>query len=1417
MFRPFSGIFYGMLLGLSFIFFGASLAQGETKQTTVATLQTPKWTNRLFNFEIERQEKAVIIRWQSRFIGYRDTLWFRPAGADTTFQLALSPLLAQEDVGPLVLQSLEALNQAGIDVRDLHSSIIRGLELLIEAEIDPLSASDESIAYFFTQVGFTYQAADFIPAIQVVADVLGLARLAQIENLDRGFDLSLKTTQRTLMTRRHIMALSGLEANTVYEYHLRSMSLNDKFSPLVKSSFQTRAGLDGRRIIGYDVDIQVTPTSATASWFTNRAATSSLTIYLNDVKTDSLELSLNSLGSQVHNVVFTDLEPGRAYEYVIRSLLVDAEILVQAGKLSNIDEALVVKTGSFRTPLTRQPLRLLGPPLQTLSSGNGVIKFNTNQISTALLEYGPDCQTDLTRDTPDKQIYPWKASVPDALIGHSITLPNLQSEADGDACFRYRIRLVTPDGDTLNTDPRGNEQWTRDLRIYTPASGDTLAPQIVEGPSVIAGDELAVVRLVSDIETTARVIFAPPEIFSDVPANVFDFIDKNPDGTPRFSQEHDITIGGLEPGTEYLFQVELTSAAGITTFEDFRDGAPKYTRTRQPPGGFGQFITTNFPDTQFPVILSGPTVSSRSRDTAVIEWRTDEPSSSEVSFGRQTLDTPVGNGNNTLHHKVVLSNLAAATNYVYQVGSTDAVGNGATLSAKAVFTTDPELDLEAPVILSEPRLIHKNESSATFQWNTDEEATGRVEFGLDKELEFVRSRPRTGRRHRITLANLNANTKYFFKIKSSDLHSNGPTESQLDSFITDQVPNLNPPALSNVQFQAGRTTAIVRWQTDKVADSFVRFGQDASALLAGRGLRAAARPLQGAALDQLTGDINDNTEHEVVLTNLEPGTTFFFVAGSIDRDNNPRAESEMLSFSTLIEEDQEVPEPPQNVHLIPGASQVKLVWDANQELDIAGYNVYRRRLTEEQFTLLVTRVNATTYTDLGVENEIGYQYVITALDRSVIPNESIFSAKVETVPTLAAAPRAPGNLRRQGAALAPLFIFDNAVPFQAEALLSYTLQVSTREDFGNVTASVSDVIENTGVAEVGCHACTAWQIGRRLDKGERYYWRVRAEEGELRGAYSAVQQFIADEFIDGDFNGDQEVNFDDFFLFAEVFGLLATGEILVFDLDSSGVVDFPDFFLFAENFGQLTGTNKRWARTQVSDPLATVTLTATGGDRSVGRRVQVHIRATQLADVRSYGLVVDYDPKAVTFQHATAGGFLGGTSEVSLFNVLANYPGRLVLVDGLARAEEKGIKSNPTGLLATLEFKLLEDATNAYFEPTEVFVARSSTDVVAVRHLVGSRVRPQQHFLGHNFPNPFNPVTQIEYGLAQSGPVQMRVYDILGRLVRQLVQEQEQKVGIYTVVWDGRNQMGRQVGNGVYFYRLKTPGYDQAYKMLLLR
>ncbi|MEE9168087.1 MAG: FG-GAP-like repeat-containing protein [Candidatus Neomarinimicrobiota bacterium] len=93
---------------------------------------------------------------------------------------------------------------------------------------------------------------------------------------------------------------------------------------------------------------------------------------------------------------------------------------------------------------------------------------------------------------------------------------------------------------------------------------------------------------------------------------------------------------------------------------------------------------------------------------------------------------------------------------------------------------------------------------------------------------------------------------------------------------------------------------------------------------------------------------------------------------------------------------------------------------------------------------------------------------------------------------------------------------------------------------------------------------------------------------------------------------------------------------------------------------------------------------------------------------------------------------------------------------------------------------------------------------------------PTTFALKQNYPNPFNPVTTIAYDLPAATDVSLKVYDLLGRHVRTLVNV-HQMANSYVAVWDGRDSMGAQVATGIYLYRLKTGQFSSTKKMILLR
>ncbi len=94
--------------------------------------------------------------------------------------------------------------------------------------------------------------------------------------------------------------------------------------------------------------------------------------------------------------------------------------------------------------------------------------------------------------------------------------------------------------------------------------------------------------------------------------------------------------------------------------------------------------------------------------------------------------------------------------------------------------------------------------------------------------------------------------------------------------------------------------------------------------------------------------------------------------------------------------------------------------------------------------------------------------------------------------------------------------------------------------------------------------------------------------------------------------------------------------------------------------------------------------------------------------------------------------------------------------------------------------------------------------------------KPQPFALHQNFPNPFNPSTNINYELSTSSHVVLAIYNLVGQEVKTLVNE-IQTPGTIAVIWDGRNEVGEEVGSGVYIYRLRVGEEAQTKKMLLLK
>ena len=103
-----------------------------------------------------------------------------------------------------------------------------------------------------------------------------------------------------------------------------------------------------------------------------------------------------------------------------------------------------------------------------------------------------------------------------------------------------------------------------------------------------------------------------------------------------------------------------------------------------------------------------------------------------------------------------------------------------------------------------------------------------------------------------------------------------------------------------------------------------------------------------------------------------------------------------------------------------------------------------------------------------------------------------------------------------------------------------------------------------------------------------------------------------------------------------------------------------------------------------------------------------------------------------------------------------------------------------------------------------------------VENQTEEELSPPEFSLSNNYPNPFNPETKISYFVPKASHVRLEVFNILGRKIRTLVDE-DQMAGNNEVTWDGRDDEGNEVASGIYLYKLEAGDLSQSRKMVLIR
>jgi chitodextrinase len=502
---------------------------------------------------------------------------------------------------------------------------------------------------------------------------------------------------------------------------------------------------------------------------------------------------------------------------------------------------------------------LSGPSMRSISTDSAVVEWQTNEPARGTVKVGSIVVT-----------------VSDLSTTQSVLVTGLTASTS------YTAEVSA-------TDASGNGPTVKSVGFSTAAIPDAVAPVILEGPAITGSTDTKLIVEWSTNEPAKGVLNFG---ISDLAGS---------SSEASFTTQHRIELSGLTPNTAYQVQVNAKDAAG---------NGPTLSRVAT-----GRTLPT--PDTTAPVITNGPLVSDITDSTATVAWKTDEPSTGGVSWNNGTAYGVLTDAVLSTEHRAQITGLLANTDYHLTVSSTDALGNGPSLSKTVDFHTQALADTNPPEFLGDPTIVTITHQSAVIRWETDEPADGLVNYGI-LSLNQNESKTALIKKHTIPLVGLTPATTYQFRVSSTDAAGNTSTSSAVYSFTTLADPDKKipvfdtPPAVG----YSSDDKAVIKWKTDKQTDSEVTI-----------------TPVASINFDEppkIKSEGKFDDEHEVSLTGLTPGKTYSVSVTSHDSEGN-KVTQVLANFSTPPTPDSTAP----SITVAPtaqsiGATSVTLTWNTDK-------------------------------------------------------------------------------------------------------------------------------------------------------------------------------------------------------------------------------------------------------------------------------------------------------------------------------------------------------------------------------------------------------------------------------------------------------------------------------------------------------
>jgi hypothetical protein len=781
-----------------------------------------------------------------------------------------------------------ALSTASNTLVTSHSVVISGLASSTTYDYAVLSANAQALLSTSTNFVFVTTAATTAPVISGVSATSITSSSATItwttdqpstSQVEFGATTSygsLSTASNTLVTS-HSVVIPGLSPNTTYDYAVLSTNAQGLLTTSTNFVFTTTTALTAPVISAVSATA-VTASSATITWTTDQASTSQVE-FGTTTAYGSLSTASNTLVTS-HSVVISGLSPNTTYDYVA---------------LSTNSQGLLATSTNFVFTTTQVAAPVISSVSVTgITTTTATINWTTDQTATSQVEYGTSTAYGSLSAGNNSLVTAHSVSLTSLTPGTTYNFAAISANSAGTSATSSNFvfatsplpaPVITSVTSTLVT-TTATVTWTTDqastsqIEYGTSSAYGSLSAlnsSLVTTHSVTLsglapGTTFNFAALSANaagtLATSGNFTFTTPALPAPVISSVIvtsitstsaviswttdqsstsqvQYGTTTAYGTTSMLNSslvttHSITINGLIPATTYDFAVSSANAAGASA------------------------TSSNFAFTTTPAsapIIPSVGVTSLTPNSAVVNWTTDQASTSQVEFGITASYGSLSAASNSLvtAHSVILSALNPGTTYYYAALSTNASGTLAT-SATFSFTTPAA----APVIYS-LSASSVGANTATITWLTDQASSSQVEYGTTSSYgSYSPANSSLVTSHSITLTGVSPGVTYYYAALSANAAGVLATSGTF-SFTTQS----SGPVISSMNVSAiSANSATVNWTTDQPSTSQVEFGTTTAY----------------GSLSSASGTLV--TSHSVVLSGLTPGTTYDFAVFSANANWN---------------------------------------------------------------------------------------------------------------------------------------------------------------------------------------------------------------------------------------------------------------------------------------------------------------------------------------------------------------------------------------------------------------------------------------------------------------------------------------------------------------------------------------------------